>query len=62
MKSNAYIMLSKGNWRMIAVRMPEEDIEKLNRLAEKHRISREAFIRGCILEKFEKLEAIAMEY
>jgi len=50
-------MLSKDNWRMIAVRMPEEDIEKLNRLAEKHRISREAFIRGCIFEKFEQCEA-----
>lgn len=49
-------MLSKDNWRMIAVRMPEEDIEKLNRLSEKHRISREAFIRGCIFEKFEQCE------
>lgn len=55
------IMLSQYNRKMIAVRMPMEDIEKLNRLADKRRISREALIRECIIEKFEKLETIAME-
>ena len=62
MITNVNIMLSQNNRKMIAVRMPIEDIEKLNRLAEKRRISREAIIRECVLEKFEKLEALAMEY
>lgn len=43
------------------VRMPEVDVEKLNLLAEKRRMSREAIIRECILEKFAKIDATVTE-
>lgn len=61
MCANAYIMLSNGNRKSIMVRMPEVDVEKLNLLAEKRRMSREAIIRECILEKFAKLDATVTE-
>lgn len=57
MITNDNIMLSRDNWKMIAVRLPEEDISKLNRLADKRCLSREAFIRECIFDKIKECEA-----
>ena len=58
---NDYIMLSDGNRKSILVRMPEVDVVRLNHIANMRRMSREALIRECILEKFEKLDAIMTE-
>lgn len=51
-------MLSQSRKRSLLIRgVPDEDILKLDRIAENRRTSREAIIRECIVEKISKSEA-----
>ena len=51
------IMTSQQMRRKIQIRVPEEDIQRLDAIAEQRRTSREAILRESILDMIAKSEA-----
>jgi len=43
-------------WKMVNVRMPEEDVEKLKKIARDDRTTISQIIRALVLEKLKKVQ------